>query len=308
MDEVRHFLSFAPKHDLAISGAAHYINSGEFFAHPQALEILNYLKKSGFSVRAMGTNGIDLQEPHVRAMSGLVERVALHLCHYERTEDALNLLDRYQIPYEVVIVPYRSALEGGTIEGWVRKLQGHNPSCIRILKPGYTRFSPPQVARQMDISNAEILFLLSRWQKVYSRVLLEYQINNHHLRGTEILISLYHFHNEYQQYTSNRHRKVLFLLAESVQDIFVEIVDRYLSLNDYKAVIVPNRTFGGSCDSAGLLLVDDYIAAVNEIMVTGYRPGVLVLSKASFPVQNVDLKGDSPLKIGDAFDLPIMWC
>jgi hypothetical protein len=308
LDEVRHFLSFAPQFDLAISGAAHYINSGEFFAHPRALEILQLIESEGRTLSAVGTNGVRIKAHHVWAMKGLVDNVALHLCDYEKTRHALELMDVHELDYEVLIVPHRSALESGEIDGWIEKLQGHAQSCIRILKPGYTKYSPPEVARQMDISNAEVLFIIERWLERYPRMRIEYQINDYSLRGANILAALERFLAEYEQYAPARRSRALFLIAESSQDIFEPIVANFTPFDNYKVQPVENKTFGGSCNVAGLLLIDDYIAAIEETLATGYRPDVLVLPAASFPVGNVDLRCESPLTISARFQLPVVWC
>jgi|TARA_Y100000310_G_scaffold321954_1_gene380337 hypothetical protein len=312
MDEIKYFLGLVSNKIITKLGSSTWVNAGEFFGHPHSFEVLEYIRDNGFVIKsALSTNGMLIEKHHVKVIKEIGIEVELHLCNYSKTKDTLNLLDKYQVSYTICIVPTHTSIDNKQIENWVKKLQIHNPIRIRILKPGYTKYTPLKRAKQMDISNAELIFLIEKWQKCYPNIKITFQTGN--LHAASILRSIYFFSSNYQNHTNVSDPETLFLIAESVKDIFKPIVKTFTSIDnlpitDYKIVPVKNRTFGGNCDISGLLLIEDYISAIEETIEKGYIPEFIVLPKGSFTYDNSDLNGASPLVIRDKFNVPIMWC
>jgi len=72
---------------------------------------------------------------------------------------------------------------------------------------------------------------------------------------------------------------------------------------DPEVIAVPNRTFGGTIRSAGLLLVDDLRAALRERMRAKKGCDLAVLPAIAFDRRGRDLMGNSYLSLRDEFDL-----
>jgi hypothetical protein len=307
MEEIKHFLEFLPDEFVELGGAVYTI--GEFFAHPKTLQVLKYMQDNGYLLRGATTNGSLIKEEHAEVMNDMKSKdcdLGVHLTNWKTTGHVFDILEKYDIPYHVDIVPTRNEIKGCHIEKWIEKLQSYNPLCIRILKPGYTKYTPKKIAYQMSIPNEEVQFLISKWQSQYPNIKIEYQIVKHYAVG--ILESLHVFTQNYSNYTDKSNPKILFLISEAVKDIFTSIIKEFTSIDNYKVTPVKSITFGGSCDQAGLLLVDDYISAIEELKANGYIPDIIIFSKASFQYDSSDLKGVPASSIMDKYKLPIMWC
>ena len=326
VEEIKHFLSFVPNKNIVKIGSSDLVGAGEFFSHPQAFEIFQYLKDEDFIVNDISTNGIPITEDHVKLMDGWVKNIGLHLTgpggtlhmpneHSTSTIETFDLVDKYKIPYSVYIVPTRNDIEHNRIEEWIGSLQDRSLEEIRLLQPGYTKYTPEKIAKQMDISNEEIWYLIEKWQRKYPKIKIDYQRGK--LHEASILNSLLNFMATYTQYTTIERPKTLFLIAKSVEDIFEDVLRVFTPIDNYKIHTVENITFGGNCEISGLLLVDDYVAAIEKVLATGYKPDFLVFPKISFEVYPVpgvdgwvdaDLRGIPALDISEKFKIPMQWC
>ena len=330
MDEIKHFLTFVPNKVIHEVGYGHHISNGEFFAHPNATEILKYFIDENFTVRGLDTNGHFVSEEQVQLMKILLENetgrgigwddgqnkvdvdeninegmwwgLYLHLTNYEKTKHCLDLLDKYNFPYAVVIVPSLVDLQNGTSEEWIRLLnENHNPTEIEISHPAYTKYAPPNVAKHLDFTWDEGWEYIRKWQKSYPRVKIN---SENRISPDRIDKSLNVLMDNYKD-TNNL--KMLFMISESVEKIFESHVKKIIPF-EYKIQMVKNTTFGGNIIVAGLLLVQDYLPVIEQVLSDGYTPDLIVLPKDSFYFDDLDLTGVSAYTIRDKFGIDIFWC
>jgi hypothetical protein len=316
-DEIKHFLTFVPEKTITAIGYGHHVSNGEFFAHPNAKEILQHLIDEKYTVRGIDTNGHFVNEEHIKLLSLLMKHrwgrssqidylwsgIYLHLTNYEKTKHTFELLDKHEVPYAVVIVPTLVDLENGKSEEWIRLLnENHNPIEIEISHPAYTKYAPPNVIKHLDFTWDEGWKYIKKWQKLYPRIKIdsENQINTNAI--DESLSDLI----EWDNYEPNS--KMLFLVSESVEKVFESHVKKITSFNDYKIQMVKNTTFGGNIIVAGLLLVQDYIPVIEKVLSEGYKPDVIILPKAGFFFDELDLTGVSAHTIKDKFGIEVCWC
>lgn len=73
----------------------------------------------------------------------------------------------------------------------------------------------------------------------------------------------------------------------------------------YAAVAVKNRTFGGTVRCAGLLTIDDYLAAWEDYCAGHPRPGALLIPMESFNSLGMDLTGRHVREIGRITGCPV---
>ncbi len=331
MDEIKHFLEFVPNKVIHEVGYGHHISNGEFFAHPNATEILKYFIDENFTVRGLDTNGHFVTEEQIELMKILLENetgrgigwdtgenkvdkvdniqegmwwgLYLHLTNYDKTKHCLHLLDKHNFPYAVVIVPSLVDLKNGTSDEWIRLLnENHNPTEIEISHPAYTKYAPPNVAKHLDFTWEEGWRYINKWQKKYPRVKInsENRISPSRIdRSLEILV------DHFKDYDNP---KMLFMISESVEKVFENHVEKIVPFDNYKIQMVKNTTFGGNIIVAGLLLVQDYLPVIEKVLSDGYLPDVIVLPKDSFYFDELDLTGVSAYTIQDKFGIEIFWC
>lgn len=312
VDEVKHFLTYV----LDGSKTLDYIGAsitrpGEFFLHPQSLEILKHLKEENFTLNLVDTNGMHIREEHAKVLvGGWIRNVAIHLLNYDQTEKALHFLDEYDVRYYINIVPTQNIIDSGQVESWIQKLQSNNPKFITLSRPGYTKFTPPKLVKKMLMSDGELWFFAEKLQKMYPDIPIDVDLDlsTYGVAGAEILKSVQFFIKHYLEGENLVRSKVLFLTAKSVEAIFEGIIETCTPFKDYRVFPVENRTFGGSANAAGLLTVEDYIAAIEETLETGYRPDFIVCSVDSFLYDNEDLRGVPPSAIEDKFKIPVIPC
>lgn len=80
MEEIKHFTSLYLDNVRIVASALHN-NSGEFFLHPNAAEILNFLAARGKLLKhtVIFTNGMDLTAEHVKVVKKLNLYISLSL-------------------------------------------------------------------------------------------------------------------------------------------------------------------------------------------------------------------------------------
>ena len=334
MDEIKHFLTFVPDKHIYEVGYGHHISNGEFFAHPHATEILKYFIDEDFVVKGLDTNGHFVNEEQVKLMKILLERhtgrgmgwdsgknvvdekgevmdgmwwgLYLHLTNYEKTKHCFELLDKHEVPYAVVIVPTLVDLENGKSEEWIRLLnEEHNPSQIEISHPAYTKYAPPNVVKHLNFTWKDGWEYIKKWQKKYPKVKID---SENRITPGRIDKSLNDLLNRFKDVIENDNPKMLFLISESVKEVFETHVKKIIPFDDYKIQMVKNTTFGGNIIVAGLLLVQDYIPIIEQILSEGYIPDLIVLPKDSFFFDELDLTGVSVHTITEKFGIKVVWC
>jgi len=317
VDEIKSLLTVAPKTiDL---GSTKWTTGGEVFLHPDIVEILNYMYDEGFVISGISTNGKLITNEIAKILSKWKNvSIGLHLSatSYKELIPTLDLLDKYEIIYDIVIVPTRSRIDNKRIEKWIENVQKHRIDSVCILKPSFTKFTPPNIRKELDISDTELIELVGYWNFKYTNHKVFLQTVRFH--EMNILSSLEYFSVNYQQQTFSMSPNVLFLIAESVENVFEEIVDFKNKINfitedfspfaNYKIKKVKNKTFGGNCEVSGLLMCSDYISAVNDVIDEGYAPQFIVTSKESFIFDDLDLRGIHASSISQQFELPLIWC
>ena len=334
MDEIKHFLTFVPDKHIYEVGYGHHISNGEFFAHPHATEILKHFIDEDFVVKGLDTNGHFVNEEQVKLMKILLERhtgrgmgwdsgknvvdekgevmdgmwwgLYLHLTNYEKTKHCFELLDKHEVPYAVVIVPTLVDLENGKSEEWIRLLnEEHNPSQIEISHPAYTKYAPPNVVKHLNFTWKDGWEYIKKWQKKYPKVKID---SENRITPGRIDKSLNDLLNRFKDVIENDNPKMLFLISESVKEVFETHVKKIIPFDDYKIQMVKNTTFGGNIIVAGLLLVQDYIPIIEQILSEGYIPDLIVLPKDSFFFDELDLTGVSVHTITEKFGIKVVWC
>ena len=334
MDEIKHFLTFVPDKHIYEVGYGHHISNGEFFAHPHATEILKHFIDEDFVVKGLDTNGHFVNEEQVKLMKILLERhtgrgmgwdsgknvvdekgevmdgmwwgLYLHLTNYEKTKHCFELLDKHEVPYAVVIVPTLVDLENGKSEEWIRLLnEEHNPSQIEISLPAYTKYAPPNVVKHLNFTWKDGWEYIKKWQKKYPKVKID---SENRITPGRIDKSLNDLLNRFKDVIENDNPKMLFLISESVKEVFETHVKKIIPFDDYKIQMVKNTTFGGNIIVAGLLLVQDYIPIIEQILSEGYIPDLIVLPKDSFFFDELDLTGVSVHTITEKFGIKVVWC
>ena len=328
LDEIKHFLTFVPDKHIYEVGYGHHISNGEFFAHPHATEILKYFIEEDFVVKGLDTNGHFVNEEQVKLMKILLERhtgrgigwdsgknvvdekgevmdgmwwgLYLHLTNYEKTKHCFELLDKHDVPYAVVIVPTLVDLENGKSEEWIRLLnEEHNPSQIEISHPAYTKYAPPNVVKHLDFTWDDGWEYIKKWQKKYPKVKID---SENRITPGRIDKSLNDLLDRFKDVIENDNPKMLFLISESVKEVFETHVKKIIPFDDYKIQMVKNTTFGGNIIVAGLLLVQDYIPIIESKTLISFLP------KDSFFFDELDLTGVSVHTITEKFGIKVVWC
>jgi len=332
LEETKHFLQFVPNKMVTYLGTSSWVCSGDFFSHPDHVEILQYMYDNDYNISVeVFTNGQLLTESSVKLLRKMFVRsmevqakayhedeyrfrygsdkvpvIDLHILSYDKTKHALDYIDQYDLNYMTCIVPTRSILNNGRVEKWIASLQDHNPLMINIWKPGFTKFTHPKVAKDMAITNAELFFLVEEWGKKYTKIPLNYQYGVGH--EASILKSLNFVRQNFSEHTSIAEPNFLFLTSKSVESVFELVVERFTEFENYYVKTAENKTFGGSCDISGLLLVKDYMAAIDEAISDGFDPEYIVLPENSFFYEDKDLGGISPKLIYEKYNIPVVWC
>jgi pyruvate-formate lyase-activating enzyme len=341
LDEVKNFLKLVPdKHIECLGAGITRVNMGEFFFHPQALEILEYIRDEEFSLYSIVTNGSLITEDMIRVIKEIdnnsIKRglpssyqlatgtrneaqsddyggIDLHLTNYsQKMRRVLENLDKYEVPYAIILIADRHEVDIGRIERWIKEMEKHNPIFIRMELASWTKYATSDIIAKMEMPRSELNFLVEGWREKYPKHEIKFWTGRDD--AAHITLSLNWFMMNYRNYSKKENPNTLFLCSEAVKDIFeptIEIFQKrgYHFINNYNVISVKNETFGGNVECAGLLLVDDYIAAIEKAMANGMnKPDMFVTSGQSFEYDGVDLALIPPKVISDRFQTNIMYC
>lgn len=320
MKEIKRFTNLYSDRVNLIASAYH-TNSGEFFLHPNAAEILDFLAtKNKLSNNALiFTNGMNLTVEHIKIIKKLNLYLYLSLNSANITTrgkimggsylknknaiDSVNMLDKYDVNYSVWIVPLQSTLNNGDLESTIRYLKNSKVESIVIHRPGYTKYTPSHIANELTIPDKELLdFILLMKQR--------YKVN----LDIERLSAISKFRNIFyvlsELFKNAKHlnnKRKLFLCAETVKDI-LPLVLKKMEMQNYKIKVVKSKVFGGNVDCAGLLLVEDYICAIKEFLEQkqNKKPDIIILPRISFDINMEDLSMAPVRKIENRYELKLI--
>lgn len=320
MEEVTHFTNQYLNKAICIGSACH-VNSGEFFLHPHAAEILNLLAaKNKLSPHTpIFTNGMALSEKHIKIIKKLNLCLYLSLntadittrknimggsCKNNRNAiDSIAILDKYNVDYHVWIIPLRNTLNTGNVENTIKYLKNSKMKTIVFHKPGYTKYTPSYITKELTIPEKELFDFALSMNKKYD-VTIDIARLSVSERAMEILGKLHKLFNNSKHLNS---KSKLFLCAETVKDILPLILTK-MGIQNYKIQIVKSKVFGGNVDCAGLLLVEDYLCALKEFLEQkqNKKPEFLILPRVSFDINMEDLSMTSISKIENRYKIKLI--
>jgi hypothetical protein len=319
MGEVKHFAAFLGRTKWLAS--AIHTNSGEFFSHPDAAKVLDYLiAENKLSAGAqIFSNGMGLTAEHIKMVkkAGLGLWLSLNSADIDVRKGmmggsylnnkmaiaSVELLNRSGIDYQVWIVPSRSNLDNGNLEYTCKYLRKFNPPIV-ISRPGSTKLTPPQIAKELAISNEELWELVSVINQKY-KLRCSFSGPGSPEESYQAVTRLLR-----ELFDSPKHlagKRKLFLCAESVRDILPKAA-KELGIEKYDIQPVKAKVFGGNIECAGLLLVEDYICAIEEYLERSKKPKpeVLILPRVSFDVNMEDLAMTPVKRIKDRFKIEVV--
>lgn len=319
VEEIKHFVS-AYSNKIGMIASGYHTNSGEFFLHPHAADILEYLAATDkLSVNAeIFSNGMDLTEDHIKIIKALglnfylsLNTIDIHIrknmmggsfLKNRNALDALDVLEKHNVDYYVWIVPIRSNLVNGDLENTIKYLENSNVKSIQIHRPGYTKLTPPRIVDELNIPDKELLNVILSIKEKY-KIEINLVILSPGLKSKNIFQRLTFFFKNAKDLILV---KKLFCCAESAKNE-LPLVLSGMKMPDYDIQIVKSKVFGGNIDCTGLLLVEDYISAIEEYLENSQKekPAIIILPRGSFDIMMDDLSMVSADKIRSKFNIEL---
>jgi len=327
MEEIEHFSALYLKKADNI-GSARYVYPGDFMLHPDVEKILKFLEGHHFLSHEsrICTNVINLDEEKIKIVKrlNLPLSISLHALNSvfqksiagtsdkkdervdERAVEALNFLNKYNVDYRVTIVAMNSTLRSGALENTVKYLKSCKARDIKIAKPGYTKYTPPDIVKELDLDLKVLFEFVRGLKKRYEMDIDMYWSRSDALMVDDIFYALTNF---FKTDPELKRKKILFLCSKNVANIMRNVL-KILKVKNCAVEAVYSETFGGNIECAGLLLVDDYLCAIKNFLLKTpeFKPDVIVVPKASFPANLQDLKMVSIHEIEKQYGIPVKCC
>lgn len=299
VEEIGHFSRRYLK-EIFLIGSAIHVNSGEFFFHPQASEILTMLSRGReLSGTPIFTNGKGLNEKHARLLKRLKLRVSLSISSTDcfpwgrasggsrlsEFSESLIMLQKHKVDSSVWVVPCKTAFRNGELRSLMGFLKKYKVKTVLLHRPGYTRFTPAKIAEELTLPDALLLDFVAKIRK-QEKINLLFELPP----PRQLLQELYFLLGQVLQTRGIRRKKKLFLCPVCLEEkirLLLEVLDP----GEYMVKAVRAGVFGGNVDCAGLLMIKDYIAAVDEFLRfnRGWVPEAMILPRNSFDVNLEDL-------------------
>jgi len=318
IEEIGHFSRRYLK-KVACVGSALHVNSGEFFFHPQALEILSMLAPlRNLNGVLVFTNGKILTEKHARLFKkfGLTPSLSLSSADYISQNiaargnyfnrsafgNSLSLLQKYKVDYSIWIVPSKTAFESGKLQKIINSLINWGVKTIIMHRPGYTRFTPKMVAEELSIADASLLDFVAKNQK-RGKADIVFEVPE----IQELLLQLHFAVRQLLKMKRIANKKKLFLCPVPIEKK-LSLVLSTLKIENYKIQSVKAEVFGGNVDCAGLLLIKDYITAIDQFFNSHHAwvPEVMILPQRSFDINLEDLSMTPARTLEEKYTTPVI--
>jgi len=154
---------YSPKNGTALFEQTLH-NIDEILNNPIIYDILPKIREKSKEPFILLTNGVSLIESNIKKLQNfkpLLLPVSIHsfnpelrkkLVHDSNPEIALNspqILEKYGIPYEVVIVRWPS-IPFEDLKATIHKADKYDASTVRVLLPGYSKYFPQQNVFDLD--------------------------------------------------------------------------------------------------------------------------------------------------------------
>lgn len=293
------------------------IKEGESLLHPKLWEILDITRKR-FPEKyiVFATNGSMLTEEFVFNLATYkpiaIDTLSINSCNPEnwiklmrgnlkQAQVAINsakLLCEYNIPFRGSLVAMPEITGYDDIYQTILYASKYNCLSFIIWLPGYTKYTPENIKRQMKIDEDKIKSLISQARKDTG---MEIELIPRILAGKD---------NErikqiFKKYSNGTN---LFMSSEAAFSNINTNVKQYSgNSNENYVVAVPNKTYGGNIQVAGLLMVDDFVEAAK--LFISKNPTVK-LTRAFIPHEPFDTLGRDLMfnhlnKIEDVLGCPV---
>jgi len=322
LEEIKHFVNNYLNTIRWINSGIH-TNTGEFFSHPHASQILDFLstkKKIASGETCIFSNGMDLTQDHIK----IIKKTELTLCFslnssninfrkkhmggsYIQNKNALvsfDLINKNNVSCFVWLVPFRSAISNGDLERTIRNIKKSKIENIMINRPGFTRFTPFDIAKELTIPDHELREFFSIMERKYK---IKTEIPGALIATEKIKVILNKLLRLLNNPTYSKTKKKLFLCSESAKD-YLPLIFEKTKIKNYDIKAVKSRVFGGNVDCSGLLLVEDYIFAIEEYCEKRQNnpPELIILPSSSFDVNGEDLSMVSYKKIKEKYKVEVI--
>jgi hypothetical protein len=176
-------------------------------------------------------------------------------------------------------------------------------SNVLVYAPGYSKLASENLKNILNVNYKELSTFFVKMRE-------KYKIAINFFSDPMCPLSFYPF-QFMQNSFNNKFKNVLWLFSEAAFSRNRMILNKYLPYipNNHYSVKVKNRTYGGNINSAGLLLVDDFVRcagnAIKNLKNQNIDIDLLVIPKIAFDRFGDDLTGKNFSIIEEKYKLPV---
>jgi hypothetical protein len=327
MADIKHQLSLMPAHRDPIrmsDSLPGRIAEGEAFLHPKFFEILSLIRHKFIgNTLCFTTNASMLDEPFLKKLAAyrpIELTVSLHSTQpalwariFRKTEKeadvafrALDLIRKYHMELKGTIVPLPAICGWEDIEKTYGTFVEHGATSMIMYWPGYTVCSEPGVVKDVACPLEEFTGFAEKMRAKFKVPLFAFpEMKASLILPVKRVMALTLRGNG--KTLGGPFRKVLWLTSEAAYARLQATVALHAPSfpNQHHVVMVPNRTYGGNIMVAGLLMVDDFIAAGKKALEESPGAELILVPRTPFDWLSRDLQRRPAHDIRDALGIPV---
>jgi len=293
------------------------LSEGEAILHPQLLQILAMIReKFPDHIIEIETNGATLKEGLIKLLAeynpisicisyhshnpdnwSKVLKLPAHLHRYPR--EAFELLPKYGINLEPTLSPMPNMLGWDDVEKTVEYISKFHDR-MDMSGSCYTKDLPEEVRDLMYLDYHELSEFIRRVGEKYN-----IEIHSDPDVGRELeFYPRYVILNTIQK----GYKNVAWLISECAADRARKIMDQdtRTSANKHHVKMVKNTTYGGNVIISGVLLIEDFRIAINELKDEGIDPDLIIMPSVCFDTRGEDLSGVNYKVLEEEFGVDVM--
>lgn len=284
------------------------MSEGEALIHPKLFDILNIIRsKFPHNVIRMTTSGSRLTSDMIEKLTQFkpikitlsipsvdekhwTEIYKLKTRHYENFVNSIPHLQRNGIDIMVNMTPMPAHVGYDDIEKTIEFLVKNNLRYLFIYAPGYTKYTPENIAANLKYDKEEMSEFLHTMSKKHG-IRIDWYLDP----KREIFVNFDNIINVTNNFFVNGVEKSYWLVSKAAYQQGIENKLKKLTrLIPHEIVVVPveNRSYGGNIEVSGLWMVSDIRDTINDLQIKNQH---CIVPRTFLDKYGFDLNGENIL-------------
>jgi len=280
------------------------ISEGEALIHPKFFDILKLIRRKFNNPIGITTSGSRFTPETLEKLSHYLpvevtmsvpsatreywtKLFKLKDRHYDNAMNSFDLMKQYGIKYTVNMTPMPAYVGYDDIEKTIKFVSEKDVKEILIYTPGYTKFTPPDMAKKMEFNKEEMSEFIKNMSRKYD-IIISWPLDP----NSPLWVSYDPIFDTLKKFYYNGVKRSFWFSSTAAIDRFhKKIVEMTRNIpHEVVVVEVKNYNYGGNIECSGLWVIKDVEETIEKLNLHGEN---IVFPAAFLDKYGFDLNGDN---------------